>query len=300
MDINALIQQSEQRRLEDLIEGWKVDWDNKRISDERNTYEYLELERFGDWYKVITNSWVGFIFPNLQGVYKVRKEKRDYAIVENNEVRIINFKTAKISDAYDDIEKHSIFRDGEVLAFEAREGDKRRVVILSKNEAKSELFDKVWIVGIENNLVAFIRKNKENYKVVLFDGKNKMESEQHELVYALETGFKHGVVYYTTKDEDKERVIKFNGVQEKKSSLYDKIELLWGLKIVSGVVGFVAKEGEKQKAVLFDGEKEVESLRLYDEIKLSNIFQEGNKIIMEFYGAKNDLWIKDSIEYELS
>ena len=102
MNINALLEE-ETGELEDLIDGWKIDRDKRIISDGKDTYEYLELERFGDWYKVITNSWVGFIFPNLQGVYKVRKEKRDYAIVENNGLRVVNLKTMAVSSAYDGV-----------------------------------------------------------------------------------------------------------------------------------------------------------------------------------------------------
>jgi len=257
LNINALLEE-ETGELEDLIEGWKIDRDKGIISNGKDTYEYLELEKFGDWYKVMNHNGEGFILPNTPDVFRVNEEQENYAILEKEGKKFVaNLEGKVLSSEYNDVLKLQI-EDG-VAYFAAEEGDKQRVVRLDGGEVKSGLYNSIW-----------------NFQV------------------------KDGVAYYATKDGDKERVIKFNGVQEKKSSLYDKIELLWGLKIVSGVVGFVAKEGKKQKAVLFDGEKEVESLRLYDEIKLSNIFQEGNKIIMEFNGAKNDLWIKDSIEYELS
>ncbi|MCD6546969.1 MAG: hypothetical protein J7K22_00225, partial [Nanoarchaeota archaeon] len=295
LNINALLEE-ETGELEDLIEGWKIDRDKGIISNGKDTYEYLELEKFGDWYKVMNHNGEGFILPNTPDVFRVNEEQENYAILEKEGKKFVaNLEGKVLSSEYNDVLKLQI-EDG-VAYFEAREGDKWRVVRLDGGEVKSGLYDWVDILKVKDGVAYFEAREGDKQRVVRLDG-GEVKSGLYNSIWNFQV--KDGVAYYATKDGDKERVIKFNGVQEKKSSLYDKIELLWGLKIVSGVVGFVAKEGKKQKAVLFDGEKEVESLRLYDEIKLSDIFQEGNKIIMEFNGAKNDLWIKDSIEYELS
>ncbi|MCD6547226.1 MAG: hypothetical protein J7K22_01590 [Nanoarchaeota archaeon] len=287
MNINVLLE--EKTNLEDLIEGWKINSSQKIVSDGKGVYEYLELERFGNGYKVITNGWVGFIFPNIPGIAKLRKIEEDYAIFKvNDKEYVVNIKEKVLSSGYDWVE--NVNSKNGVVGFVGREGDKQRVVILSKNgEAISKLRDFISVhlncFDLGDNMIAFRAREENNYMIVLFDGKEEKESMLYDNVSS--PLLKNGIAAFIATEKDGNKIIIFDGNEEKESAPYDGAGKLL---FVDGVAAFEAVERGKRLAVLFNGEKEVKS-EMFDEIKIERLEND----VLYFKGRKGAEWIESTI-----
>ena len=198
MNINALLEE-ETGELEDLIEGWKIDRDKKIISDGKDVYEYLELKRFGDWYKVMNHNGVGFIFPNTRGIYKIKEEYQDYAIVENNGLRVVNLKTMAVSGAYDGVYVSEV--NNGVVCIAIWDKGKARIAKLGSEEMRSSLYDDIWDLNSSDGVFYFAAEERKKRMVVLFDGKREIKSEMFDEVVIKK--FENGVLYFKGKKGNK-------------------------------------------------------------------------------------------------
>ncbi|MCD6547225.1 MAG: hypothetical protein J7K22_01585 [Nanoarchaeota archaeon] len=247
MNINVLIEQSEVSQLETLIEGWKIDEVNKIVWDGKDGYSYLKIERFGKGYKISTMGYAGFIFPNLKGIYKIKEEKDGYAIVENNGMGIVNLKTMTVSSSYD---KVYVFEVNNGVAFiEAREKNKKRIVRLGSEEVKSGLYDDIRGLKVSNGVAYGICIEGWYKKRVIMlseDGEKKsmlyddISSIWWDINVELLT-VDGGIVCFKAKEGDKERAVLFNGENEVKSEMFDKVV---AKKFENGVLYFEGRGDE--------------------------------------------------------
>jgi len=172
------------KQLEEILDGWKINRAKKILYDGRNSYEYLDIWKLGNVYKVKTIDGGGFIFPNTPGIFELLKGKDNFTFVilrKDDKKFFGNLKKGLITSGYDGV--RNCYVANNTIYARIKQEDKWLLIKLDEKEIKSKLYDEIFRWKVTPEAVYLEVHQDEKAILVKLDNELKeiCRSEEYEI-----------------------------------------------------------------------------------------------------------------------